>query len=98
MIAVCSPIESPVRGSALRGISGTMWLGRTLVRARRRAGVDFALFASRRISRRLSLSAIGASEVVSTPPEIADSVCPRAILFAAWIVAWRPVPQACPMS
>ena len=34
MIAQCSPIDRPVRGSSLRGIAGTMWPGRTPVRAR----------------------------------------------------------------
>ena len=36
--AACSPIESPVRGSALRGISGTTCAGRSRVSVRARAG------------------------------------------------------------
>ena len=48
--------------------------------------------------RSLSLIATGASEVVSVPPAMPDSIWPSAILFATWIAAWRPVPQACWMS
>ncbi len=71
MSAVCSPIERPVRGSALRGKSGTIWPGRIFVSALIRSVVERAAFASSRISRRSSLSEIGASEVVSEPPAIA---------------------------
>jgi hypothetical protein len=46
-------------------------------------------------ARRSSLTAIGASEVVSTPPAMPDSICPSAILLATRIAASRPVPQAC---
>ena len=42
-----------------------------------------------------SLRAIGASEVVSTPQAMPDSIWPRAILLATSIAASRPVPQAC---
>ena len=41
---------------------------------------------------------MGASDVVSTPPEIADSIWPSAILLATRIVVSRPVPQAWPTS
>ena len=98
MSAVCSPIERPVRGSALRGKSGTIWLGRNFVSALIRSVVERAAFASSRISRRSSLSAIGASEVVSEPPAIAESAWPSAILLATRIAASRPVPHAWPTS
>jgi len=51
-----------------------------------------------RIFRRSSLSAIGASEVVSTPQAIAESAWPRAILLAVRMKVSRPVPQAWPTS
>ena len=37
---------------------------------------------------------IGASEVVSEPHAIPDSISPMAILAAMPMAAWRPVPQA----
>ena len=45
-----------------------------------RSVVERAAFASSRISRRSSLSAIGASEVVSEPPAIAESAWPESDL------------------
>ena len=48
MIAQCSPIERPVRGSSLRGIAGTTWLGRTRVSCLTRPSVDFSRLASSR--------------------------------------------------
>ena len=39
--------------------------------------------------------AIGASEVVSNPPAMPESIWPSAILFATRIAASSPVPQAC---
>ena len=95
MIAACSPIDRPVRGSALRGISGTICCGRSLASAFSRPALLLARLTSSSTSRRSSLIAIGASEVVSTPPAIAESIWPSAILLATRIVASRPVPQAC---
>ena len=95
MIAQCSPIERPVLGSSLRGIAGTTWPGLTAVSAFSLPAVERCLLASSRVSRRPSLSAIGASEVVSTPQAIPASIWPRAILLATRIVVSRPVPQAC---
>ena len=65
MIAACSPIDSPVRGSALRGICGTICCGRSLASAFSRDALllDRLIWSS--TWRRSSLTAIGASEVVS---------------------------------
>ncbi|MNR03435.1 hypothetical protein D3C85_1193260 [compost metagenome] len=60
--------------------------------------VVFARLACRRILRRPSLTLIGASEVVSTPPAMPQSIWPRAILFATSNAASSPVPHACWMS
>ena len=70
--AWCSPIDRPVRGSALRGISGTIWPGRSEPSSFTRAATLLARLASSRMWRRSSLTAIGASEVVSTPPAMPD--------------------------
>ena len=48
--------------------------------------------------RSFSLTAIGASEAVSTPPAMPTSIAPTAILSATAIAAWIPVSQACWMS
>ena len=95
VLAACSPIESPVRGSAFCGISGTICPGRSRVSVRARPGSDFARLRSSRMCRRSSLTAIGASEAVSTPPAIPTSICPSAILLATVMTVSRPVPQAC---
>ena len=95
MIAQCSPIERPVRGSSLRGIAGTTWPGRTRVSVRSLPTVEPWRLASSSVSRSCSLSAIGASEVVSAPQAMPESIWPRAILLATRIVVSSPVPQAC---
>ncbi len=95
MIAQCSPIERPVRGSSLRGIAGTTWPGRIPVRAFSLPPVERWRLASSSVSRSPSLSAIGASEVVSAPQAMPESIWPSAILLAIRIVVSRPVPQAC---
>ena len=96
VIAAWSPIASPVRGSALRGISGARCPGRMpasslepVLHATR------ALFSEMSIRRRSSPTASGASEVVSTPPAMPDSIWPSAILLATRTAASRPVPHAC---
>ena len=95
VIAACSPIDMPVRGSALRGASGMTWVGRSLRSSASRCGTLFARLICSRTRRKSSLTAIGASEAVSTPPAMPLSTWPSAILFATWIVVSRPVPQAC---
>jgi hypothetical protein len=45
-----------------------------------------------------SLTVMGASEEVSTPPAMPESIWPSLILFATRIAASSPVPQACWMS
>src|SRR3954471_20496399 len=95
VIAAWSPMARPVRGSALRGISGTSWPGRIRASAFSRSCRVLALFRLMSTRRRSSPTASGASDVVSTPPAMPDSIWPRAILFATRIAASRPVPQAC---
>ena len=56
------------------------------------------MFNSSKALRNPSPNAIGASEVVSTPPAIATSICPSAILLATAKAACKPVPQACWIS
>ena len=73
MIAAWSPIDSPVRGSMLPGMFGTIICGRIFAAAFRRSAAVFERFNSSRILRRSSLTPIGASEVVSTPPAAAAS-------------------------
>ena len=95
VIAAWSPIARPVRGSALRGISGTSWPGRIFASALSRSCSVLALFRLISTRRRSSPTASGASDVVSTPPAMPDSICPSAILLATRIAASRPVPHAC---
>jgi hypothetical protein len=95
VIAACSPMLRPVRGSALRGMSGTMWLGRRRPTSLTRAPVLFARRASIITLRRSSLRPTGASEAVSAPPAMPASTCPSAILLATRTAASRPVSHAC---
>ena len=94
-MAWCSPIDRPVRGSLFWGISGTSWPGRKPVNAFSRAPTERARLASSNTVRSPSFTAIGASEVVSTPPAMPHSIWPRAILLATRMAASSPVPQAC---
>ncbi len=96
--AADSPIDRPVRGSLFCGMAGARYCGRTLASAASRPWRVLARLASSRILRSFSLTAIGASEVVSVPPAMPTSIWPSAILFATWTVAWMPVSQACWMS
>ncbi len=97
MIAVCSPIERPVRGSAFFGISSGID-GRSLVSALSRSPVERALLTSVRTARMSSETAMGGSEVVSVPAAMPESIWPSWILLATRIVVSRPVPQAWPTS
>jgi hypothetical protein len=67
-------MDRPVRGSALRGISGLNgWSGRSFAAILSRSPsvrAELSLSSVRRIS---SLTASGASEVVSTPPAMPTS-------------------------
>jgi len=72
-----------------------MWPWRTPVRARSLPAVERWRLASSSVSRSCSLSPIGASEVVSAPQAMPQSIWPRAILLATRIVVSSPVPQAC---
>ena len=89
-------MEKPVRGSPFFGIAGFIsMLGRIWDITFSWAIVPLARLASIRILRIFSLMPMGASEVVSTPPAMPDSMWPSAILLATSMAASRPVPQAC---
>ena len=64
--------------------------GRTLASAASRPCRVLARLASSRILRSFSLTAIGASEVVSVPPAMPTSIWPSAILLATWIGRLEP--------
>ena len=66
-----------------------------LAAAYERGFFDDLVVSFRGVSRSCSLSAIGASEVVSAPQAMPESIWPRAILLATRIVVSSPVPQAC---
>ena len=82
VMAACSPMDMPVRGSPLRGRCGTTWPGRSLVS---RLTLRVRLNSSRSL-RKFSFTPIGASLVVSTPPAMPTSIWPSAILFATAII------------
>ncbi len=95
VMAAWSPMDSPVRGSALRGITGTICPGRRRPSSFTRSPALLAALRSSSTRRRSSLISIGASLAVSAPPAIPLSSWPRAILFATSTVAARLVSQAC---
>ena len=92
---MCSPIDIPVRGSPFSGIDGASWVGRKADSALSLSIGVLARLTARSTLRRSSLTAMGASLVVSAPPAMPESIWPSAILFATRIAASRPVPQAC---
>ena len=72
VMAACSPIDNPVRGSPLLGISTPIAAG-SWPASFSRSSVDRDRRNASNERRRLSPNAIGASEVVSTPPAAAAS-------------------------
>ena len=98
VIAMWSPIDRPVRGSTLAGVAMPMSPGRIEPRVFTLSAVVFARLALSSFRRSFSLTMIGASEAVSTPPAMPLSIWPSAILLATRMAACRPVPQACWMS
>ena len=94
VIAACSPIDMPVRGSLFTGISTPSDAG-SLPTSLSRSTLDFDRRSPSSTRRRSSPNAIGASEAVSTPPAAATSYRPAAMPSAAAMVACRPVPHAC---
>ena len=90
-------MDKPVRGSPFCGES-IKSLGFKPISAFRRCLLSLAAPNLISTLRKPSPTAIGASEVVSTPPVIAESIIPRAILLAEAKVACKPVPQACEIS
>ena len=72
VMAWCSPIDSPVRGSLFTGIS-TPRLAGSLPTSFSRSTLDLARRSPSSMWRRLLPNAMGASEVVSTPPAAAAS-------------------------
>ena len=93
--SVCCPIDSPVRGSLTFGGCGASSAGEKPLKAARRWPIDLAFCASTSRWANFSLNTIGASEVVSEPMAMPDSICPVAILACRIIAACRLVPQAC---
>ena len=87
-------MDRPVRGSAVLGASGARSLGRSLDTAASFRWAVLARLSSSSTLRRPSLTAIGASEVESTPPPMPDSSCPSLILLASEPIASMPVAQA----
>ena len=72
VMAACSPIDSPVRGSLFTGISTPSDAG-SLPTSLSRSTLDFDRRSPSSTRRRSSPNAIGASDVVSTPPAAATS-------------------------
>ncbi len=72
-----------------------MWPGRKRASVFSLPLVERSRLASSSVARSSSLSAIGASEVVSTPQAMPTSIWPSAILLATRIAVSSPVPQAC---
>ena len=93
--AMCSPIDNPVRASALEGVAMPKSVGRRPVRARSWFLGPLARLTLSNFLRSFSLTVIGASEEVSTPPAIPESIWPSLILLETMMAACRPVPQAC---
>ena len=96
--AAWSPIDRPVRGSPFCGMDEADVAGPDRGERGQPARVSWAELTLSSFLRSFSPIATGASEVVSVPPAMPTSIWPRAILFATWIAACRPVPQACWMS
>jgi hypothetical protein len=94
VMAACSPIDSPVRGSLFTGISTPSDAG-SLPTSLSRSTFDFDRRSPSSACRKSFPNAIGASEVVSTPPAAVTSKRPAVIPSAAAMAACRPVPQAC---
>ncbi len=93
--AWCSPMDRPVRGSAVVGAAGARCAGRMVASAASFAGVDFARDRSSSARRSGSLTATGASDVESTPPAMPDSIWPSRILLASPTTVSIPVAHAC---
>ncbi len=98
VMAMWSPIDSPVRGSVLAGTWMPRSVGRNASAAIALSVELFARFIRSSLRRSFSGTTTGASEAESAPPAMPDSICPSAILFATRIAASRPVPQAWVMS
>ncbi len=92
--AWCSPIDSPVRGSATSGATGVRWLGRIFATAASFCGSVLARLSSSSAARSCSVTTIGASDAESTPPATATSIRPSRILSESDMIVSMPVAQA----
>ena len=88
------PIDSPVDGSAMAGVTGTRSRGRTCAKMPSRWPSVFALLASTRIWLKRRECRIGMSESDSTPPARITSAWPSRIWSAALVMAWAAEAQA----
>jgi hypothetical protein len=94
----CSPIDSPVRGSATVGACGLRSRGRNDSHGASRCPKVLPRALASAIREKPRLATIGTSLTVSTPPAIAHSISPRAMRCASCTVVVRLVPQARCMS
>ncbi len=88
------PIDSPVEGSAMAGVTGTKSRGRTRASTPRRSAMAFALLASTSSWLIRFECSTGMSESDSTPPASTTSACPRRIWSAALVMACAEEAQA----
>ena len=95
VIAMCSPMDRPVRGSVLAGVSMPMSPGRIARRPLAMSAVVLPRLRRSSLRRSFSLTMIGASEDVSTLPAMPDSTWPSLILLETRIAFSSPVPHAC---
>ena len=97
VMAWWSPIDNLVRGSPFCGASIKSF-GLMLNNACKRSLLVLALLSFNSALRSPSPMPKGASEVVSTPPAIPESISPKAILLLTAKAACSPVPHACDTS
>ena len=95
VMAMWSPIDRPVRGSELAGVAMPKSVGRIFDSASAWFFAPFARLTLSSFLRSDSVTVIGASEAVSTPPATPDSIWPSLILLETRTAASSPVPQAC---
>jgi hypothetical protein len=88
------PMDSPVEGSAIAGVTGTRARGRVRPKADRRAPKVFARLASTSTRVKRREWRMGMSESDSTPPARIVSAWPSAIWSAALLMAWALEAQA----
>ena len=88
------PIDSPVVGSAIAGVTGMRSRGLIFASAPSLAPSDFALLAAISASLKPRECRIGTFESDSAPPAMATSAWPSTIWSAASVIAWFADAQA----